>query len=156
MSIITLDFETYYDKDFSLRKLTTEEYIRDKRFETIGVGVKVDDAETKWVSGTCQELKPYLMSFNWAESAVLCHNMQFDGAILAWKFGIIPHIYFDTLCMARALHGVDSSASLSALVERYKLGAKGTEVEDAQGKYITVSLLRSLIDTGATALTMSS
>ena len=137
MSLITLDFETYYDKDFSLRKLTTEEYIRDKRFETIGVGVKIDDAETTWVSGTCQELKPYLMSFNWAESAVLCHNMQFDGAILAWKFGIIPHIYFDTLCMARALHGVDSSASLSALVERYKLGAKGTEVEQAQGKYIT-------------------
>jgi len=120
-----------------LRKLTTEEYIRDKRFDTIGVGVKIDDAETKWVSGTCQELKPYLMSFDWANSAVLCHNMQFDGAILAWKFGIIPHIYFDTLCMARALHGVDSSASLMALVERYKLGAKGTEVEQAQGKYIT-------------------
>jgi DNA polymerase len=137
MSLITLDFETYYDKDFSLRKLTTEEYIRDKRFETIGVGLKIDDAETKWVSGTCQELKPYLMSFDWANSAVLCHNMQFDGAILAWKFGITPHIYFDTLCMARALHGVDSSASLMALVERYKLGAKGTEVEQAQGKYIT-------------------
>ncbi len=137
MSIITLDFETYYDKDFSLRKLTTEEYIRDKRFETIGVGLKIDDAETKWVSGTCQELKPYLMSFDWANSAVLCHNMMFDGAILSWKFGIVPHIYFDTLCMARALHGVDSSASLSALVERYGLGAKGTEVEDAQGKYIT-------------------
>ena len=137
MSLITLDFETYYDKDFSLRKLTTEEYIRDKRFETIGVGLKIDDAETKWVSGTCQELKPYLMSFDWANSAVLCHNMMFDGAILAWKFGIVPHIYFDTLCMARALHGVDSSASLSALVERYGLGAKGTEVEDAQGKYIT-------------------
>ena len=120
-----------------MRKLTTEEYIRDKRFETIGVGLKIDDAETKWVSGTCQELKPYLMSFDWANSAVLCHNMMFDGAILAWKFGIVPHIYFDTLCMARALHGVDSSASLSALVERYGLGAKGTEVEDAQGKYIT-------------------
>lgn len=137
MSLITLDFETYYDKDFSLRKLTTEEYIRDNRFETIGVGVKIDDAESVWVSGTCEELKPYLMSLDWANSAVLCHNMMFDGAILAWKFGIIPHIYLDTLCMARALHGVDSSASLSALVEKYGLGAKGTEVEQAQGKYIT-------------------
>lgn len=45
MSLITLDFETYYDKEFSLRRLTTEEYIRDKRFETIGVAVKVDDQE---------------------------------------------------------------------------------------------------------------
>ncbi len=32
MDLITLDFETYYDKDFSLRRLTTEEYIRDPRF----------------------------------------------------------------------------------------------------------------------------
>jgi hypothetical protein len=40
MKIIALDFETYYDKDFSLSKMTTEEYIRDERFETIGVGIK--------------------------------------------------------------------------------------------------------------------
>jgi DNA polymerase len=137
VSLITLDFETYYDKSFSLRKLTTEEYIRSKKFETIGVAVKVDDKPAVWQSGTCQELKPFLMSFDWASSAVLCHNMQFDGAILAWKFGILPYIYMDTLCMARAVHGVDSPASLMALVERYKLGAKGTEVDNAEGKYIT-------------------
>jgi len=35
MKIIALDFETYYDKEFSLKKLTTEEYIRDSRFEVI-------------------------------------------------------------------------------------------------------------------------
>lgn len=137
MSFITLDFETYYDKEFSLRRLTTEEYIRDKRFETIGVAIKVDEQEARWISGTCQELKSHLMQYDWANSAVLCHNMQFDGAILAWKFGILPYIYMDTLCMARAIHGVDAPASLMALVERYELGAKGTEVEDAQGKYIT-------------------
>jgi len=41
MQLITLDFETYYDKDYSLSKLTTEEYIRDDRFEAIGISVKV-------------------------------------------------------------------------------------------------------------------
>jgi DNA polymerase I-like protein with 3'-5' exonuclease and polymerase domains len=137
MSIITLDFETYYDKEFSLRRMTTEEYIRDKRFETIGVAVKVDEQEARWISGTCEELKSHLMQYDWANSAVLCHNMMFDGAILAWKFGILPHIYFDTLCMARAVHGVDVGGSLAFLVEKYELGAKGTEVDDAQGKYIT-------------------
>jgi DNA polymerase I-like protein with 3'-5' exonuclease and polymerase domains len=144
VSLITLDFETYYDKEFSLRRLTTEEYIRDKRFETIGVAVKVDDQPAVWKSGTCEELKPFLMQFDWANSAVLCHNMQFDGAILSWKFGILPYIYMDTLCMARAVHGVDSPASLMALVERYKLGAKGTEVDDAMGKYITGFTLSEL------------
>ena len=32
MSFVTLDFETYYAKDFSLSRMTTEEYIRDPRF----------------------------------------------------------------------------------------------------------------------------
>ena len=37
MNLITLDFETYYDKDYSLKKVTTEEYIRSPDFEVIGV-----------------------------------------------------------------------------------------------------------------------
>jgi hypothetical protein len=43
MNFITLDFETYYDKTYSLSKLTTEEYIRDSRFEVIGVSVQLDE-----------------------------------------------------------------------------------------------------------------
>jgi hypothetical protein len=45
MKIITLDFETYYDRAFSLSRLTTEEYIRDEQFEVIGVSVQEDDAQ---------------------------------------------------------------------------------------------------------------
>ena len=40
-SIITLDFETFYDKTYSIKKCTTEEYIRDSRFEVIVVAVKL-------------------------------------------------------------------------------------------------------------------
>lgn len=39
MKSLTVDFETMYDKYFSLSKLTTEEYIRDELFEVIGVAV---------------------------------------------------------------------------------------------------------------------
>jgi hypothetical protein len=39
MSCIPLDFETFYDpKDYTLKKLTTEEYVRDERFATIALG----------------------------------------------------------------------------------------------------------------------
>jgi DNA polymerase len=134
MSIITIDFETYYSKEFSLTKFTTEEYIRDKQFEVIGVAVKVDDDETVWFSGTHDETKAWLNQFDWEHSAVLCHNTMFDGAILAWVFDLNPAFYMDTLCMARAIHGVDAGGSLAALVKRYNLGEKGTEVVNALGK----------------------
>jgi DNA polymerase len=135
MSFVTLDFETYYDSRYSLSKLTTEEYIRSPYFEVIGVSIKVDDDIPEWITGTKEFIKAKLDKIDWADSAVLCHNTQFDGAILAWHFGIIPAYYFDTLCMARAIHGVDAGGSLSALAERYALGKKGTQVLDAIGKH---------------------
>jgi DNA polymerase I-like protein with 3'-5' exonuclease and polymerase domains len=134
MSFVTLDFETYYDRDFSLSKLTTEEYIRDPRFEVIGVGIKIDDGEPRWFTGTHKEIKQTLDEIDWSDSALLCHNTQFDGGILSFVFGITPAYYFDTLCMARAIHGVDAGGSLAKLAERYALGKKGTEVVNALGK----------------------
>ena len=134
MDLITLDFETYYDKDYSLRKMTTEAYVRDPRFEVIGVAVRVNNGETEWASGTYEQIKKYLKTFNWGEAMLLCHNTMFDGAILNWRFDICPRMYTDTLCIARALHGTEASASLSALSERYNIGVKGTEVLDALGK----------------------
>lgn len=135
MDLITIDFETYYDRDYSLSKITTEEYVRSPQFEAIGVGVKVNDGETQWASGTHEELKEWLRtSFKWTDSAVLAHNTMFDGAILAWQFGIHPRFWLDTLCMGRALHGVEVGGSLKALAERYGLGEKGTEVLNAIGK----------------------
>lgn len=132
--MITLDFETYYDKDYSLSKITTEEYIRDPRFQIIGVGVKVDAEPTQWFTGTHRAIKEFMAQFDWANSAVLAHNMMFDGAILSWRLGIRPKVLLDTLCMARAIHGVEKSASLKALAEAYDVGVKGTEVLDAKGK----------------------
>jgi DNA polymerase len=134
MDLITLDFETYYDREFSLSKMTTEEYIRDPRFEVIGIGVKVNNEPTEWASGTYEQLKRYLDTFNWQDSMVLAHNTMFDGAILAWHFDIHPRLFTDTLCIARALHGVEVGGSLKALAERYRIGAKGTEVVQALGK----------------------
>ena len=134
MDLITLDFETYYSKEYSLGKLTTEEYIRDPRFEVIGIGIKVNNQETEWASGTHEELKKYLQTFDWEKSMVLAHNTMFDGAILNWVFNISPRVYTDTLCISRGVHGVETSSSLKALVENYDIGAKGTEVFEAIGK----------------------
>ena len=134
MDLITLDFETYYDKTYSLSKMTTEEYIRDPRFEVIGVSVKVNSNETEWASGTHKQIAKYLNSFDWDNSMALAHNTMFDGAILGWRFGIHPRALADTMHMSRALYGVESSAALKAVAQRLDLGVKGTEVIRAIGK----------------------
>ena len=136
LNLITLDFETYYDSKIKLgfKHQTTEEYIRDPNFEVIGVSVQVNDGKPVWCSGTHDEIKAFLNTFNIQESAILCHNAMFDGAILSWVFGIKPGFIFDTLCMARAVHGVEAGGSLKALAQRYSLGAKGEEVIAAEGK----------------------
>jgi DNA polymerase len=134
VNIICCDFETYYDRQFSLSKITTEEYIRDPMFEVIGVAVKENDNETRWFSGTHDEVAKFLAGYDWANSALLAHNAMFDAAILSWRFGINPKAVLDTLSMARALHGSEVGGSLAKLVIHYQLGEKGTEVVDAIGK----------------------
>jgi len=134
MDLITIDYETYYDKEYSLSKMTTEEYIRDPRFQVIGVGVKVNNRETEWASGTHKEIKGYLQTFDWREAMLLAHNTMFDGAISSWCFDIRPRAYTDTLCISRAVNGVEDSSSLKALAAKYGVGVKGTEVIHAIGK----------------------
>ena len=134
MNILTIDFETFYSRDFSLTKSTTEEYVRSDLFETIGVAVKENDNDAVWFSGTHEEIFEFLNGFDWANSFALAHNAVFDGAILTWRFGIKPMAWLDTLAMARATDGLEVGNSLAKLVDRYALGKKGTEVLDALGK----------------------
>jgi DNA polymerase len=134
MNIIALDFETYYDKEYSLSKITTEEYVRSELFEAIGVGVQVNDEPTVWFSGDHQQTYDWLHEFDWQNSFLLAHNAVFDASILSWRFDIYPKGILDTLSMARAWHGVDVGGSLAFLAEKYQLGKKGTEVVNALGK----------------------
>ena len=134
MNLITLDFETYYNREYSLSKMTTEEYIRDPRFQVIGVATKLNNEPTVWVSGPSSAILEHLRTLPWADSMMLCQNTMFDGAILTWRCGFKPKALADTMLMSRALHGVEVSHSLKALAERYGVGIKGTEVLDALGK----------------------
>ena len=134
MNLITVDFETYYDRAFSLSKMTTEEYIRNELFEVIGVAVKVGDGETQWFSGRRAATRRWLEQFDWANSIAVAHNAMFDMAILNWHFDIRPKRIADTLSMLRAIDGPDAGNSLAKAAERYGLGQKGTEVINAMGK----------------------
>lgn len=135
MDLITIDMETYYtDKGLGFKTQTTEEYVRDPRFEVIGAAVQINNGDPVWFSGDRETMRKWLGQFDWKNSMMLAHNTMFDGAILNWHFGYVPMVYLDTLSMARALHGVDAGGSLKELAERYDVGVKGTEVNDAINK----------------------
>lgn len=132
MDIYTIDFETFYDQDYSLSKVTTESYIRDDRFEAIMVGIKKNDGPVKVVPQKL--IKPVLQTIDFSNAAILAHHTAFDGAISSWRYGVRPRFWFDTLSMARPLHSITVGGSLGKLVSYYGLGEKGTEVVNAKGK----------------------
>jgi DNA polymerase len=146
--VITIDFETYYATDFSLTKVTTEEYVRSDRFQVIGVAVKVNDEPTEWFSGTFEETAEFLAGYEWSDHFVLAHNAMFDAAILSWRFGHRPKAWLDTLSMARATLGPNAKVGLASLAEQFGLGAKGFEVNDAKGKRLEDFSPQELADYG--------
>jgi DNA polymerase len=134
MQTIYVDFETYYSADYSLSKMQTDAYIKDSRFEVIGVSVGVMDAKPVWYTGSMLEIAGWLHStFDWGNSAVCCHNTLFDGFILAHHFGIKPKLWMDTLAMARMIWPYLPSHSLANIAKHLKLQDKGTEVANAMG-----------------------
>lgn len=131
--ILVIDFETRWDRtDYTLSKMTTEEYIRDDRFKAFGVGWKEYGSDkVHWVSH--ENIGEWVESINWDRTAVLAHNAQFDVAILSWVYGASPAFIFDSLSMARALRGVEVGNSLAKLAEYYELPPKGQAVYSTDG-----------------------
>jgi DNA polymerase len=125
MKIITLDFETAYSDEYTLKKLSTSEYITDDRFECLGLAVKVDGKLAKWISkdrvaAWLTAAKPTLES-----NIVLAHHAHFDGLILSYHYDIRPKAWLDTLCMAKGLGlNVTVGGSLFALCKHFNLGLK--------------------------------
>jgi DNA polymerase len=134
MKTLVIDFETRWDrKDYTLSKLTTEQYIRDERFKAFGLCVKElgSDNDPLWISH--KDITEFVASVDWADTAVLAHNAQFDVAILSWRYGAHPALIFDSLSMARALRGVEVGNSLAKLAQEFGLPPKGQAVHSTDG-----------------------
>lgn len=132
--LLVIDFETRWDsKEYTLSKMTTEEYIRDPRFKAFGLCFKPLDVAVppQWVS--YDDIQGWVDEQDWSRTAVLAHNAQFDIAILSWVYGAKPCFIFDSLSMARALRGVEVGNSLAKLADHYELPPKGNAVHSTNG-----------------------
>lgn len=129
--IITADFETYFDKDFTLKKLPMAQYIRDSRFKVHGMGYRINNDPP--VFALAEEIPELVRSWNPQEIQLLAHNTHFDGLILSYHYGFVPAKYLDTLSMARPLLGTVTDLSLDYLMYRFKFGKKKVDILDMQG-----------------------
>lgn len=139
MQIVTLDFETYYDKAYSLSKISTQDYIMAPEFEALMVGIKVDNQPT--VVYDAPDIAAALAAIDWGNTALVAHNAVFDAAILFWRYGHRPAVLVDTMSMAQALGvtlltGSASLASCARLLQEAGVSVppKGDEVVNALGK----------------------
>lgn len=131
MNLLTLDFETFYGKGYTLPSMTNEAYIRDPRFQTIMVGLKMNDRPAFWVPRP--QIPAIFAKIPWHETAVLSHHSQFDMAILSWIYNIRPAFICDTIPMFRAIYPTER-ASLENVAKVLGLPEKGKEVVNAINK----------------------
>ncbi len=124
MTTIYIDFETFYSQSYSLKKMSTEAYIRDSQFKAHGCVITVDDEEALWIPHA--QLPGALRQYaeDYPDAEWVAHNAQFDMAILAWHYDIHPKVIRDTLSMAR-IANYHGKHSLAALAQKYGLGEKG-------------------------------
>jgi DNA polymerase len=132
MNILALDFETYFDDDYTLQKLTTEHYVRDARFEALGCGFQLNGGPKVWVNGPA--VARALKQYDWSQYAVLMHHAHFDGLILSHHYGIKPKFILDTLSMARLQLGNHLSVGLESLARHYGLQGKTVPYDRMRGR----------------------
>jgi DNA polymerase len=132
MNALVLDFETYYDKAYSLRRLTIAEYVHDARFHAHGLAIRYPDGGTEFRPDVVAALQELQVAYGTSleRITVVVHNAYFDLYVLRHRFGISVRHFVDTRMLAYQVHGRKTAesgadASLKGLATRYGLHEKG-------------------------------
>ncbi len=130
--LLILDAESYYDDDFSLRKMTTPAYILDPRFELQMVACKLNNGPHEIIDGP--DFPAYLAKLDAKKTITVSHNALFDASVFAWRYVFVPGMMLDTMALARALLGHElNSLSLENVAAHLQLGSKGKALRKTKG-----------------------
>src|SRR5262245_7483006 len=130
MKLYILDAETYFDREYDLRRLDPASYILDPRFELIGIAVKEPGGAAHWIEGP--DAPAFFASLDPDDTMTASHNALFDNCIWSYRYGFVPRLMVDTLGVSRAVLSLKNN-SLASVAEHLGLGAKGEEVQQAIG-----------------------
>ena len=134
MNLLYLDFETYYDVQLSLSKMTTVQYVNHPDFKIWGVGLKFNEGDTEWFGE--DQYQEALEQIPWDETAVVCHNTLFDAYILTQYLGFYPAYYYDTASLSRGVYPNQSARLKDVAIRCFPNDEslrKGEELVNAKG-----------------------
>ena len=124
-TILTLDFETYFSKDYTLKKLSAIEYVCDPRFEVTGLGMqrlehKADQASQFFEPEEVEEILNSIAKNDrgLSQYTVVCQNSKFDCLILKEHFRIVPKYTIDLIDLER-MWDSRTKHSLEAMAKRW-------------------------------------
>lgn len=135
-TVLVLDFETYFDDDYSMKKMSTIEFIMDDRFETLGCSLihasqPFPDYEqtARWHNGEdgVQEMLrtlKILYGETLEKCTVVAQNAVFDLSVLAFRYNLHPQFCIDTLGLARHWDARRKN-DLDTLTKRFGITHKG-------------------------------
>lgn len=130
--LLFLDFETYFDTEYSLSKMPTPNYVLDDRFEMQICAVAEDMGPSRIIDGP--DFPAFISQYDPAETTTVTFNALFDNSILAWRYGFVPHMMLDAMSMARILLGHELDRfSLGKVSEHLGLGSKGDALVKVKG-----------------------
>ena len=120
--ILTLDFESYYDTEYSLAKISTIEYINAPEFELLGLGVGNGDFGPYFVEP--HAVGRDLSEIDFENHTVIVQQAKFDITILQEKFGIVPKYIIDLKDLIKH-YDARMSAHLKDVAKLFGLKPKG-------------------------------
>lgn len=132
MQKLFLDFESFWDDECSLKKMTPPEYVNHPKFEVLNCAFKYPGRPAFVVDQP--ELPGFLAGIDWANTWAISHNALFDMMLLALHYRVTAGRYGCTLSMARNwISHSTGSVALKAVAAYYGLPAKWDTLSRTKG-----------------------
>lgn len=137
---VVLDFESYFDKDYTLKKMSTIEYVTDERFVVTGLGSQFsheDHAEFLapfQIKDFFRVLKNRFGDRDLSKITVVCLNVNFDCLIMRHHFDTTPKYIVDLMDLDK-MWDARSRHSMVAMVEKWDAPTVKGDTDQFKGKH---------------------
>lgn len=148
MTPVVFDLECFYDPKnlrgdkkpdgspdpYTLRTMTTESFVRDKRWDIHGAAIKWS-ASTSATWYDPRELAYVLKEQDWSDIFLISHHANFDHLALSHHYGVIPKMSGCTMSQARLMLGNHIGVSLDSVRAQFGFANKSTPYNLMEGRY---------------------